>query len=164
MSIRFHETDARPLGRTARGVKAIELSESDEVVGMAVLKEDGTVLTVNETGYGRRSEVTDYRLQSRAGKGTINYHTEKYGDVAAVRLIREEEDVILISSDGIIIRIPTDEIRLCARPSKGVRVMRVNEGEKWSHSQAQIMMKGRAKFRRRGRRDRRASGSSGSRT
>ena len=130
MSIRFHETDARPLGRTARGVKAIELSESDEVVGMAVLKEDGTVLTVNETGYGRRSEVTHYRLQSRAGKGTINYHTEKYGDVAAVRLIREEEDVILISSDGIIIRIPTDEIRLCARPSKGVRVMRVNEGEK----------------------------------
>ena len=130
MSIRFHETDARPLGRTARGVKAIELSEGDEVVGMAVLKEDGTVLTVSETGYGRRSEVTDYRLQSRAGKGTINYHTEKYGDVAAVRLIREEEDVILISSDGIIIRIPTDEIRLCARPSKGVRVMRVNEGEK----------------------------------
>ena len=130
MSIRFHETDARPLGRTARGVKAIELSESDEVVGMAVLKEDGTVLTVSETGYGRRSEVTDYRLQSRAGKGTINYHTEKYGDVAAVRLIREEEDVILISSDGIIIRIPTDEIRLCARPSKGVRVIRVNEGEK----------------------------------
>ena len=130
MSIRFHETDARPLGRTARGVKAIELSESDEVVGMAVLKEEGTVLTVSETGYGRRSEVTDYRLQSRAGKGTINYHTEKYGDVAAVRLIREEEDVILISSDGIIIRIPTDEIRLCARPSKGVRVMRVNEGEK----------------------------------
>ena len=130
MSIRFHETDARPLGRTARGVKAIELSESDEVVGMAVLKEDGTVLTVSETGYGRRSEVTDYRLQSRAGKGTINYHTEKYGDVAAVRLIREEEDVILISSDGIIIRIPTDEIRLCARPSKGERVMRVNEGEK----------------------------------
>ena len=134
MSIRFHETDARPLGRTARGVKAIELSESDEVVGMAVLKEDGTVLTVSETGYGRRSEVTDYRLQSRAGKGTINYHTEKYGDVAAVRLIREEEDVILISSDGIIIRIPTDEIRLCARPSKGVRVMRVNEGEKSGHT------------------------------
>ena len=56
MSIRFHETDARPLGRTARGVKAIELSEGDEVVGMAVLKEDGTVLTVSETGYGRRSE------------------------------------------------------------------------------------------------------------
>lgn len=74
--------------------------------------------------------ILDWVLQSRAGKGTINYHTEKYGDVAAVRLIREEEDVILISSDGIIIRIPTDEIRLCARPSKGVRVMRVNEGEK----------------------------------
>ncbi len=130
MSIRFNETDARPLGRTARGVKAIELTEGDEVVGMAVLKESGTVLTVSETGYGRRSEVTDYRLQSRAGKGTINYHTEKYGDIAAVRMIREDEDVILISSDGIIIRIPTDEIRLCARPSKGVRVMRVNEGEK----------------------------------
>lgn len=130
MCIRFNETDARPLGRTARGVKAIELTEGDEVVGMAVLKESGTVLTVSETGYGRRSEVTDYRLQSRAGKGTINYHTEKYGDIAAVRMIREDEDVILISSDGIIIRIPTDEIRLCTRPSKGVRVMRVNEGEK----------------------------------
>lgn len=130
MSIRFHETDARPLGRTARGVKAIELSEGDEVVGMAVLKENGTVLTVSETGYGRRSEATDYRMQSRAGKGTINYHTEKYGEVAAVRMIQDDEDVILISSDGIIIRIPTDDIRLCARPSKGVRVMRVNEGEK----------------------------------
>lgn len=130
MSIRFHESDARLLGRTARGVKAIELSEGDEVVGMAVLKEDGTVLTVSETGYGRRSEATDYRLQSRAGKGTINYHTEKYGNVAAIRMIQDDEDVILISSDGIIIRIPTDDIRLCARPSKGVRVMRVSEGEK----------------------------------
>ena len=90
---------------------------------------------------------------------------KKYGDVAAVRLIREEEDVILISSDGIIIRIPTDEIRLCARPSKGVRVMRVNEGEKVvtltsaDHDEGEEQ-----KFRRRGRRDRRASGSSGSRT
>lgn len=130
MSIRFHESDARPLGRTARGVKAIELSEGDEVVGMAVLKENGTVLTVSETGYGRRSEATDYRLQSRAGKGTINYHTEKYGEVAAVRMMQDDEDVILIASDGIIIRIPTDDIRLCARPSKGVRVMRVSEGEK----------------------------------
>lgn len=87
-------------------------------------------MTVSETGYGRRSEASDYRLQSRAGKGTINYHTEKYGNVAAVRMIQENEDVILISSDGIIIRIPSDEIRLCARPSKGVRVMRVNEGER----------------------------------
>ncbi|HIT54086.1 MAG TPA: DNA gyrase subunit A [Candidatus Fimivicinus intestinavium] len=130
MSIRFHEEDARPLGRTARGVKAIELAPGDEVVGMAVLKGEGTVLTVSETGYGRRSEASDYRLQSRAGKGTINYHTEKYGNVAAVRMIQENEDVILISSDGIIIRIPSDEIRLCARPSKGVRVMRVNEGER----------------------------------
>ncbi len=130
MSVRFNENDARPIGRTARGVKAITLREGDEVVGMDVLSEDKTVLTVSETGYGRRSVPSDYREQSRGGIGTINYHTKKYGSVAAVSVVGNDEDIIMISSDGIIIRIPADQVSTFARPSKGVRVMKVSEGEK----------------------------------
>ena len=130
MSVRFHETDARAIGRTARGVRAVMLRGDDTVVGMVKLEAGKTVLTVSETGYGRRSLPTDYRLQSRGGIGTINYHTGKYGKVAAVAMVDETDDVILISSDGIIIRIPVGGISTFARPSKGVRVMRVSEGER----------------------------------
>lgn len=130
MAICFDENDARPIGRTARGVKAIELKEGDEVVGMSVVEEGKTLLTVSETGYGRRSEFDNYRIQSRGGKGLINYHTETYGDVAAVTQVSEDDDIILIASDGIIIRIAADGISTFARPSKGVKVMRVTEGEK----------------------------------
>ena len=130
MSICFDENDARPIGRTARGVKAIELKEGDEVVGMCVVDESKTLLTVSETGYGRRSSFDNYRLQSRGGKGLINYHTETYGDIAVVADVDEADDVILIASDGIIIRIAADSISTFARPSKGVRVMKVTSGEK----------------------------------
>ena len=130
MCIRFNENDARPIGRTARGVKAIELKEGDEVVGMTVVEEGKTILTVSETGYGRKSDFDNYRVQSRGGKGLINYHIEKYGDIAAVTSVSDDDDIILIASDGIIIRIPADSISTFARPSKGVRVMRVTEGEK----------------------------------
>ena len=156
MAIRFKETDARPLGRTARGVRAIRLrgvqaaeeeetllpdtaeeeedfsaaGQPDEVVGMSVLREGATLLTVTETGYGRRSPLTDYRVQSRGGKGLTNYRTAAYGDVAAIKVVDEEDDVILISSDGVVIRIPVAEISMFARPAKGVRVMRVQAGER----------------------------------
>ncbi|MGN0635780.1 MAG: DNA gyrase subunit A [Acutalibacteraceae bacterium] len=130
MSVRFNEEDARAIGRTARGVRAITLRGDDEVVGMVIIEQGKTILTVSETGYGRRSLPSDYRLQSRGGIGTINYHTEKFGKVAAVASVGDSEDAILISTDGIIIRIPTDGISVFARPSKGVRVMRVSEGEK----------------------------------
>lgn len=130
MSIRFHESDARLIGRTARGVKAIELSEDDEVVGMAVLRGEGTVLTVSETGYGRRSNIDDYRIQSRGGKGTINYRASSYGDVSAIRMVSDDDDIIMISKDGIVIRIPASEISVFSRPAKGVRVMRVGENDK----------------------------------
>ena len=130
MSVRFNEEDARAIGRTARGVRAVTLRGDDEVVGMVVIEEGKTILTVSETGYGRRSLPTDYRLQSRGGIGTINYHTEKYGKVAAVASVGEDEDAILISTDGIIIRIPIAGVSTFARPSKGVRVMRVSEGER----------------------------------
>ena len=126
MSIRFNENDARPIGRTARGVKAIELAEGDEVVGMTVLEENSTLLTVTSTGYGRRSEFTDYRVQSRAGKGLINYKTERYGKVCSVVSVKEDEDIIMISKNGIIIRMAVNEISTFGRPSKGVRVMRTD--------------------------------------
>ena len=130
MAICFNENDARPIGRTARGVKAIELRDGDEVVGMTVARDDKMLLTVSETGYGRRSPFDNYRVQSRGGKGLINYHTETYGDVAAIADISDDDDVILIASDGIIIRIAADSISTFARPSKGVRVMKVSQGEK----------------------------------
>ncbi|MDF1494723.1 DNA gyrase subunit A [Caproiciproducens sp. CPB-2] len=127
MAIRFDERDVRPMGRTARGVKAITLKESDYVIGMSSLRADGLVLTVSATGYGRLSSMNDYRIQSRGGKGLTNYHIQKYGEVAAIKVVDLDDDVILISSDGIIIRIPANSIRECARPAKGVRVMRLNE-------------------------------------
>ncbi len=128
MAICFDENDARVVGRTARGVKAITLSQDDEVVGMALRDDNNLLLTVTETGYGRLSEFSDYRVQSRGGKGLTNYHTEEYGDVAAIRMVSVDDDIILISSGGIIIRLAAEEIRQCRRPSKGVRVMRVEEG------------------------------------
>ncbi len=133
MAISFNEQGARAIGRTARGVKAIELKEGDEVIGMDILVPGRKVLTVSETGYGRLSEIDNYRLQSRGGKGLTNYHVKEYGDVATVEVVDPADDLMLISTDGIIIRIPMcgeKGIRLCARPSKGVRVMKVTEGEK----------------------------------
>ena len=130
MSICFEESDARLIGRTARGVKAITLDEDDYVVGFAVERENYTLLTVSETGYGRKSEFTDYRVQSRGGKGLINYRTGQYGKVAMIAPVCDENDVIMISSDGIIIRTPANQISTFQRPSKGVKVMKVNDNEK----------------------------------
>lgn len=128
--IRFHEADVREMGRQARGVRAIRLAEGDVVVGMSVLRENGLVLTVSETGYGRLSNPEDYRLQHRGGMGILNYHVEKYGNVAAIKVVDLDDGIILIADDGVIIRIEAGSIRICARPSKGVRVMKVNEGSK----------------------------------
>ena len=128
--IHFHEADVREMGRQARGVRAIRLAEGDVVVGMSILRENGLVLTVSETGYGRLSNPEDYRLQHRGGMGILNYHVEKYGNVAAIKVVDLDDDIILIADDGVIIRIEAGSIRICARPSKGVRVMKVNEGSK----------------------------------
>ena len=130
MAIAFREDDARVIGRTARGVRALKLKEGDCVIGMDILREGMKVLTVSETGYGRLSDIEDYRIQNRGGSGLTNYHIAKYGNVAAIEVVDPADDLMLISSDGIIIRIAMETIRLCARPSKGVRVMKVTEGEK----------------------------------
>ncbi|MBQ2759729.1 MAG: DNA gyrase subunit A, partial [Clostridia bacterium] len=133
LGIRFNEEDARVIGRTARGVKAISFKYDDDcVVGMEILDEEkgGKVLTVSETGNGRKSDFSDYRVQTRGGFGSMNYRTEKYGLVCAVKVVYDDEDVILISSEGLIIRLAVTDIRECARPSKGVRVMRLGENDK----------------------------------
>ena len=129
-AIRFNETDVRAVGRTARGVKSMSINDDDMIVGMSVARENGLVLTVSETGYGRLSPIDDYRLQSRGGKGVTNYHVEKYGDVAAIMVVDINDDIIMISDSGIIIRIQASSIRECARPSKGVKVMRIGENNK----------------------------------
>ncbi len=130
LAIQFNENQARSMGRTARGVKAITMREGDNVVDMAICNENSKILTITETGYGRISDISCYRLQSRGGKGLTNYKVSKYGDVAAVSPVTKEEDIIMIASNGIIIRIFAGDISEFARPAKGVRVMRVGEGEK----------------------------------
>lgn len=143
-AIHFNEHQVRSMGRTARGVKAINMAEDDMVVDMALCKDDTRILTVTETGYGRISPISCYRLQSRGGKGLTNYRVEKYGDVAAVLPIEKNEDIIMIASNGIVIRIFGDTISEFARPAKGVRVMRVAEGErilsvaKAEHDEAEV--------------------------
>ena len=130
MAICFNESDARLIGRTARGVRAIQLKEGDYVVGFAVAVEGKQLLTVSETGYGRKSEFSDYRVQSRAGKGLINYRCEQFGKVAMIAPVDDENDVIMITTDGIVIRTHAQQISSFKRPSKGVKVMRVNDGER----------------------------------
>ncbi|MBS4784681.1 MAG: DNA gyrase subunit A [Clostridiales bacterium] len=130
MAIRFDEEDARPLGRTARGVKAITLDEGDTVVGMVAVHPDTTVLTVSESGQGRRTDPSTYRMQSRGGKGVKNYDTAKNGPVAGIVAVEDRDDVIIISDDGVIIRIPVADISAQSRYGGGVRVMRVQEGSR----------------------------------
>lgn len=132
LGIRFNETDARVIGRTARGVRALKFKyDDDEVIGMEILDEEkgGKLLTVSTTGNGRKSDFSDYHVQSRGGFGSINYRVAKYGDVAAIKVVYDDDDVILISEQGIIIRISAESIRECSRPSKGVRLMRIGEND-----------------------------------
>lgn len=129
MAIRFSEEDARPLGRTARGVKSITLAEGDSVVGMAVVRDGGELLTITEEGQGRRTPVEEYRSQYRGGKGIRNYNG-KGGGVAGVKVVDEQDDIMLISLEGIIIRMHVEDIAVQSRYAGGVRVMRLGEGDK----------------------------------
>lgn len=127
MSICFHETGARCIGRTARGVKAITLEGDDKVVGMVVVDEDKMILTVSESGQGRRTSPSEYRLQSRGGKGLRNYYCDKNGPVAGFDNVDDESDLIVITDIGIIIRIPANQISTQSRYAGGVKVMKVEE-------------------------------------
>ncbi len=131
LAIYFPETDVRHMGRTARGVKGINLHKGDAVVGMDTLKKDGEVLTVSEEGYGKRTAVSEYRDQKRGGKGVINLKvTEKTGRVVGIKIVQPGQELMLISSDGIVIRIDIDEISVISRNTQGVKLMRTGEKDK----------------------------------
>ena len=131
MSIRFAETDLRPIGRNAVGVRGIELAEGDRVVAMSIVEEDTDVLAITENGYGKRTAIEEYRLQSRAGKGIKAMNlTDKTGGLAGQLLVRSDEDILIITDDGTIIRTPVDSVPLHGRATQGVRLMRVAEGSR----------------------------------
>jgi DNA gyrase subunit A len=130
MAIRFSEDDVRPMGRPARGVRGISLEEGDAVIGAEVVGEAGLVLCISLNGYGKRTALESYRLQSRGGKGVINMKTTaKTGPVVAVLSVKEDSDLVIISKDGKIIRIDASEIRQAGRSTQGVRLVRLEEGD-----------------------------------
>lgn len=127
--IRFSEEDIRPTGRTSMGVKSIKLDKGEVVVDMTRVKEDCEVLTITENGYGKRTDISEYRLQGRAGSGIkVGVLNDKTGNVVNLKLVHPtEDDVMIISDNGIIIRIKADEISKIGRNTQGVKVMRMKD-------------------------------------
>jgi DNA gyrase subunit A len=118
------------MGRTAYGVKGIELEEGDAVVSLEVVRAGGTVLTVTRNGYGKRTSLEEYRRQSRGGKGLINIKTtDRNGPVVGVIFLRGEEHVMLITEKGMIIRLNTADISTIGRNTQGVRLIQLEEGD-----------------------------------
>lgn len=128
-AIRFPETDARAMGRDTTGVRGVALRKGDRVVTMEVLAKDGTILTVAERGFGKRTDLEEYRVQARGGMGIINLKvTAKTGNVVGVKQVRDEDNLMLITQSGQIIRIHVGDIRVIGRSTQGVKVMDL-EGE-----------------------------------
>ncbi len=131
MAIRFPESDVRSMGRTAFGVRGISLRDGDEVVAMEVVRQGGTLLTVTEHGYGKRTEIDEYRLQSRGGLGIINIQTtDRNGRVVGVAYVVSGDELMLISQQGKVIRMSTDDIRIIGRATQGVRLIETEENDK----------------------------------
>lgn len=128
MSVRFNENDVREMGRVATGVRGIRLGDDDEVVCMEILRPDGKLLIVSENGYGKRTELDEYRIQTRGGKGIKTYNmNSKTGKVVSARVVKDDEEIMLINSQGILIRLRVDEISVLGRSTSGVRLMRTDE-------------------------------------
>jgi len=131
MAIRFHEEDVREMGRGARGVRGIMLAEGDAVVGMEIPSEGSAMATITEKGYGKRTAVSEYRLQSRGGKGTINLRTTpRVGNVTGICQVTGDEDLMLISDAGKIIRVRVEEVSLIHRSTQGVKLIDLDENER----------------------------------
>jgi DNA gyrase subunit A len=130
MAIRFNETDVRPMGRSAYGVRGISLRDDDEVVAMEVVREGGTLLSVAQNGYGKRTELEEYRLQSRGGVGIINIQTtDRNGKVVGIAYVHDDDEVLLISQQGMILRMKAGDIRTIGRATQGVRLIEMEEGD-----------------------------------
>jgi len=131
ISIRFQEDDIRSMGRTAYGVRGISLRDDDEVVGMEVLREGGTILTVTENGYGKRTAIDEYRLQGRGGTGIINIQaTGRNGKVVGVSCVLESEELLFITEQGMILRTQASGISQIGRATQGVRLIDMDEGDR----------------------------------
>jgi DNA gyrase subunit A len=131
MAIRFDESQARPMGRSARGVRGIKLRKGDAVVDMVIAEEAATLLTVCENGYGKRTTLEDYRPQGRGGIGLINIKTsERNGNVVALKAVKDEDDIMIMTANGIIIRTGLEGIREIGRNTQGVRLIKLEENDK----------------------------------
>jgi DNA gyrase subunit A len=134
-AVHFNESQVRPMGRTAAGVRAVTLdSETDKVIGMVcITREDANLLVVSEHGYGKRSSMDDYRITNRGGKGvkTINI-TEKTGKLVAIREVGDDDELMIINRSGITIRIEVKELRIMGRATQGVRLIKLNEDDRIS--------------------------------
>jgi DNA gyrase subunit A len=131
MSIRFHESDIRNMGRTAAGVKGMRLSEGDKIVGSIVLINDSSILIVTENGYGKRSPVNEYRIQKRGGKGVFAIkQSERNGDIVGAMQVTDNDEVILIANSGKMIRMPLKNVRTIGRTTQGVRLINLQDDEK----------------------------------
>jgi len=127
-AIRFHESDVRPTGRTSMGVKAINLYEGDEVIGMDLISEGDQLLIVTENGLGKRTDLSEFNVQRRGGKGVKLYRqTSKTGQVIGIRVVNDEEEVLLITSEGIIIRLRVKEISIQGRITQGVKLINLED-------------------------------------
>jgi DNA gyrase subunit A len=129
MAIRFRESDVRSMGRTAGGVRGIELRADDRVVAMEVLRPGGTILSVTEQGYGKRTDLDEYRVQSRGGVGIINIQTsDRNGKVIGVIQVADDDALMLITQQGKILRMASRDIRSIGRATQGVRLIEI-EGD-----------------------------------
>jgi len=131
MAIRFRETDVRPMGRTAYGVRGITLRDDDFVVAMEVVRPGGTLLTVTEWGYGKRTEIEEYRVQSRGGVGIINISTsERNGRVVGVAYVTDDDELMVITQQGMILRMLTSDVRAIGRATQGVKLIDIEGDDK----------------------------------
>ncbi len=130
-AVRFHEKDARDMGRTATGVRGVRLGKGDKAVGLLVIKRQGmSVLVVTEKGYGKRSDVNDYRITHRGGKGVITVKTsDKIGKMIALMEVNDNDELVIISTKGMVIRQSMKDIRVMGRATQGVRVIRLKDGD-----------------------------------
>lgn len=128
MCIRFNEDDVRQMGRVSRGVRGIKLSDGDYVAGMSIVREGGDLLVVSERGYGKKTPLTEYKIQTRGGRGVTTYRiTPETGNIAGIKVVTEQDDIMLITSDGTVIRMAAREISRIGRLTKGVHLMRLDD-------------------------------------
>jgi DNA gyrase subunit A len=129
-AVRFRETDARPMGRSTAGVKGVKLPSGQYVVGMVVVRRNGALLVATDKGYGKRSEIGDYRLTKRGAGGVITLRTsDKIGNMIAIMEVVEDEDLMIITINGVMIRLPVKTVRVIGRATQGVRLIKLDEGD-----------------------------------